>query len=203
MLLILLATLITTALNLGATFYNVRLLRQLRPPKDNKEYSVSIVSLLSLLHTQRSSVHTGWIDADYPPELQVHLPTVGLSIVEGPHFTLHADADWGTIFPAPNEGFIQLGPHKRWFIPSIYHQLHCLDAIRVAYVVNGSYAPQHTQHCLRYLRQAVLCNADTTLEETEWVENANGTMVPAADGVGMIHKCRDWTVLRKWMEENA
>ncbi|GJJ06127.1 hypothetical protein Clacol_000316 [Clathrus columnatus] len=182
MFLLLLATIIVTGLNIGATYYNVSLLRQLHPPTP-KQYS--------------------WKDGDYPPQLPLQLDTVGLSIVEGPHFTLTADDDWGTLFPTPNEGFIQIGPDKRWFIPAMYHQLHCLDAIRVAFVLNGSYAAMHTQHCLRYLRQAVLCGADMTLEETKFVENKHGVKVPAADGVGMIHRCKDWTTLRGWMEENA
>ncbi|KAF8514434.1 hypothetical protein BU17DRAFT_52579, partial [Hysterangium stoloniferum] len=144
-----------------------------------------------------------WVGADYPAQIPLTLQTVGMSVVEGPHFTLYSDSDWGTIFPSPNEGFIQFGPDKRWFIPAIYHQLHCLDAIRVSFVTNGSYAAAHTQHCLRYLRQAVLCSADMTLEETVWKTNLHGKRVPAADGVGMVHRCKDWTVLREWMETNA
>jgi len=114
-----------------------------------------------------------------------------------------ADADWGSIFPKPDDGFIRLGPKGRLFILALYHQLHCLDVMRVSFVLNGTNAAHHVEHCLRYLRLALLCQADTTLEETALTPQPDGSEKAGASGVGMVHRCKDWSVLRRWMEENS
>lgn len=81
------------------------------------------------------------------------------------------------------------------------HQLHCLDIIRVGFVVNGTNAAHHIEHCLRYLRQVVLCYADITLEVDTPVM-VDGQLEHAAGGVGMVHRCKDWTAVRSYLEEN-
>ncbi|TID26408.1 hypothetical protein E2P81_ATG00884 [Venturia nashicola] len=52
---------------------------------------------------------------------------------------------------------------------SIFHQLHCLTAIFSDYVTIGEgevpkIPPSHTLHCFDYLRQAIMCYGDSTLE---------------------------------------
>ena len=95
-----------------------------------------------------------------------------------------------------------LGPNNRTFMVSMYHQLHCLDAIRVGFIVNGSDAYPHIQHCLRFLRQILLCKADTTLEPADEIRtNPDGMIVSGSSPEGMIHRCRDWTKVRRYLEE--
>ncbi|KAI0676379.1 hypothetical protein C8Q78DRAFT_1065231 [Trametes maxima] len=82
--------------------------------------------------------------------------------------------------------------------------LHCLDVLRVAFASNrtGTSDPHtraHVTHCLRYLRQAVLCHADATLEPDE-PGVRDGRWEHAASGVGAVHRCRDWTVLRRYLD---
>ncbi|KAH7907580.1 hypothetical protein BJ138DRAFT_1014251, partial [Hygrophoropsis aurantiaca] len=83
--------------------------------------------------------------------------------------------DWRSTdyFPRAN-GFVKL----RWraFGISMFHQM-CLQMIRHA-VLYPNTAGGHTHHCLNLLRQAVLCAADVTLS--------------GMDGVGVVHVCRDW-----------
>lgn len=51
----------------------------------------------------------------------------------------------------------------------------------------------HSAHCFDYLRQALMCAADTTLEgKTE-----------AGPGWGSEHECTDYDALLEWANEHA
>ncbi|OJT08125.1 hypothetical protein TRAPUB_980 [Trametes pubescens] len=148
-----------------------------------------------------------YVGDDFPAELPLNLPPAALVLSsDATHFSLTADDDWGTLFPL-SDGFTTLrasgsaNAPGRTFLVSMVHQLHCLDAIRVAFVTNRTGAAHHVEHCLRYLRQTVLCHADTTLEPDE-PGVRDGRWEHAASGVGAVHRCRDWTVLRKWLDEH-
>lgn len=52
----------------------------------------------------------------------------------------------------------------------------------------------HTKHCLEYLRNSIVCSADSALEP--WKEELHGV-----DGFGSRHMCRDFGALFKWAEE--
>ncbi|KAG1883213.1 hypothetical protein F4604DRAFT_1879003 [Suillus subluteus] len=152
-------------------------------------FTLHSVSVLNELLPPTPHVHT-YVGDDHPSQLPLELPSVGLELESGEgHFSLYNDDDWGTLFPS--DGFVGLGPNNRTFLVSLYHQFHCLDIIR------------HIQHCLRYLRQALLCHADTTLEvDIPQISPEDGKLYHTANGVGSVHRCRDWTVLRQFMLEN-
>lgn len=85
------------------------------------------------------------------------------------------------------------------YMISLFHQLHCLSYI-VAHYQEG-YAgtkltdevAHHSAHCFDYLRQAIMCAADTNLEgETE-----------AGPGWGSKHMCTDYDALLAWANENS
>ncbi|KAI0323818.1 hypothetical protein GY45DRAFT_1357458 [Cubamyces sp. BRFM 1775] len=167
-----------------------------------------------------------YIGDDFPTELPIELPRVGLAFTSGePYFSTYADDEWGAIFP-PNDGFLPIGPPhlNRTFLLSFVHQLHCLDVLRVGYALpndapssnlessphgNEQGSPggrkaefaHHVQHCLRYLRQTILCHADTTLEESRvgWKDGKWGYL---ASGYGSVHRCKDWTALRRYLGEH-
>lgn len=77
-----------------------------------------------------------------------------------------------------------------------------------------SYAvTSHAEHCLDYLREALLCYSDTTLEPVEEVRvDENGVAADesstnvhidqVAMGWGVTHRCRDWSALRDYMSDN-
>ena len=50
-------------------------------------------------------------------------------------------------------------------------------------------ADYHIYHCFDYIRQAIMCNADTTLEKARVVD---GEIVRGVDGWGVAHECRDY-----------
>ncbi|KAG1753370.1 hypothetical protein EDB19DRAFT_1600046, partial [Suillus lakei] len=167
----------------------------------NVMFTLHSISVLNELLPPAPHVHT-YIGDDHPSQLPLELPHVGLELESGEgHFSLYDDDDWGTLFPS--DGFVALGPNNRTFLVSLYHQFHCLDIIRVGYVVNRTHAAEHIQHCLRYLRQALLCHADTTLEvDIPQISQDDGKLYHTANGVGSVHRCRDWTVLRQYMLEH-
>ncbi|KAJ5223906.1 hypothetical protein N7468_008448 [Penicillium chermesinum] len=77
-----------------------------------------------------------------------------------------------------SQGFIYSKQFREPRALVVYHNLHCLDALREVYyaAVNGTLAQrdgghhhhekdaEHVRHCLDYLRQSVMCAADTNLE---------------------------------------
>ncbi len=57
----------------------------------------------------------------------------------------------------------------------------------------------HTYHCVEYMRQAVRCTADPTLDPTFLVgEHGNH----ATFGSGATHVCRDYEKLFQWAEDH-
>ncbi|KAJ3003733.1 hypothetical protein NUW54_g5155 [Trametes sanguinea] len=184
--------------------------------------AANIAFILYLFHMLKSLVPAEreytYVGDDFPAQLPLKLPAVGLVLSsDASHFSLYADDDWGSLFPL-SDGFSTLHPavlhphphqqqapnspsNGRTFLISMVHQLHCLDVLRVAFVANRTGAPQHVAHCLRYLRQAVLCHADATLEPDE-PGVRDGRWEHAASGVGAVHRCRDWTALRRYLDEH-
>lgn len=88
---------------------------------------------------------------------------------------------------------------------SVFHQLHCLNHVRTflftlkagmdynntveTYDSLLKHQEDHVYHCFDYIRQALMCNADLTVE---WPKTeANGERV-AVDGWGVQHQCKNW-----------
>ncbi|KAG6143403.1 hypothetical protein E4U12_001447 [Claviceps purpurea] len=85
---------------------------------------------------------------------------------------------------------------------SVYHQMHCLYRARRGYFIaaagNASGVElEHLSHCWDYLRQSIMCSADTTLEWMGSTPEEDGST-----GWGYQHKCRDWSAISSWAEEN-
>ncbi|EEA19804.1 hypothetical protein TMatcc_009947 [Talaromyces marneffei ATCC 18224] len=85
------------------------------------------------------------------------------------------------------------------YMMSVFHQLHCLSYLVQAYqsAFAGTALTQelahHSSHCFDYLRQSIMCAADTTLEgKTE-----------SGPGWGSTHQCKDYDALLKWANEHS
>jgi len=61
---------------------------------------------------------------------------------------------------------------------------------------------EHAAHCLSYLRQLLLCHADTALEPARLADTVSGGQTQAVYGEGTTHVCRDWSQVRAWAEDN-
>ena len=52
----------------------------------------------------------------------------------------------------------------------------------------------HRDHCLDYIRQAIMCHGDATFETI----NEHGVL----DGMGGTHQCRDFDLMFSWAYEH-
>jgi hypothetical protein len=108
-------------------------------------------------------------------------------------------AEWDELRPA-GRGYVYLGESYFSFGVSMWHQLHCLNHLRKV-LTRGDDGSDHTEHCFHYLRQGILCAADTTLEPGgPAMLLADGQLV--ATGGNVTHTCRDWKLVYEWMEDN-
>jgi hypothetical protein len=97
---------------------------------------------------------------------------------------------------------------------SVFHQLHCLNHIRTflftlkagidyntateTYENLLKAQEDHVYHCFDYVRQALMCQADLTVE---WPRTeADGTRV-AVDGWGVAHQCKNWVSFQEFFSE--
>ncbi|KAK9772046.1 hypothetical protein AB5N19_11667 [Seiridium cardinale] len=89
------------------------------------------------------------------------------------------------------------------FTTSMTHQLHCLWAIVQTYsgLSSGHPIPDdhhwHMIHCFSYMRQSILCAADTALEgkATTFPDDNSGS-----DGWDAKHVCKDINQVRDYLE---
>lgn len=88
---------------------------------------------------------------------------------------------------------------------SVFHQLHCLNHVRTflftlkagmdynttaeTYESLLKSQEDHVYHCFDYIRQALMCNADLTVE---WPRTEEDGRRIAVDGWGVSHQCKNW-----------
>ncbi|GKT92641.1 hypothetical protein CT0861_06184 [Colletotrichum tofieldiae] len=121
---------------------------------------------------------------------------------------------WGNLMP-PGRGFVVVRnqtalpdmPSLHQDLPeqhalvSVYHQLHCLWSTKESYFrLRDGLAEDtdelHLSHCWDYLRQTIMCAADTTLE---WMPNPTQEI---SKGWGYRHECRSWDEIYDWTARN-
>ncbi|KAH7021010.1 uncharacterized protein B0I36DRAFT_434935 [Microdochium trichocladiopsis] len=125
---------------------------------------------------------------NHTDEMWQRLSPPGDGIVEVPNaFTYSLPAS----LPAPNNP----ETHKVYGV-SMFHQLHCLNFLRFAYypeTMADSMEPHeitaHRDHCLDYIRQAIMCAGDSTFEPLT---------VVGINGMGATHQCRNFERLFSW-----
>lgn len=92
----------------------------------------------------------------------------------------------------------------------VFHQIHCLNAVRKQMYFQHYYADQfpngpdemhwmHQRHCLHMVLQSLTCNANVDIVPHRWVENDE---IPFAQ-FSIKRKCRNFDNLRRWNRENA
>ncbi|KAI1794463.1 hypothetical protein LXA43DRAFT_142224 [Ganoderma leucocontextum] len=134
-----------------------------------------------------------------------HPRNVALVTEETYHYWPNTPQDWESMTPAGSKGFVRLGPQNRLFGVSMYHQLHCLGRLQQATAEDFDSAEPRkldggeVHHCLNYLRQTLLCAANVRLEP---LTRDRGSGALKTDGIGLEHRCRDWTVVRREVEAN-
>jgi hypothetical protein len=94
-------------------------------------------------------------------------------------------------------------PNATVFTTSMTHQLHCLYAVVEVYsgLTSNTPLPEdhhwHMIHCFDYMRQAIMCSADMSLEglETTFPDHNGGS-----DGWDSKHVCRNYDKVRERLE---
>ncbi|KAF6809536.1 hypothetical protein CSOJ01_06827 [Colletotrichum sojae] len=117
---------------------------------------------------------------------------------------------WSSLIPARGGFFThpKIAPEESCF--AVFHQLHCLDTIRLAlYEAQGDFTQHkrenadgghnhahdvyHIGHCFDLLRQTIMCKPDLTVEVAS--ETLGGVT-----GFGTEHRCINWQQLMDWMK---
>lgn len=70
---------------------------------------------------------------------------------------------------------------------ALFHQLECLGIIRREYANHAS--TKLGEHCLNYLRESILCLADTRLE------SVRSALPPNIVSLAGDYQCKDWTAV--------
>ena len=103
--------------------------------------------------------------------------------------------------------------HGEVYDISVFHQLHCLAHIRrhlftlqasmdrenqqEIYDILLQPEEDHVFHCFDYIRQALICAGDMTVE---WPRTEKDGRRFAVDGWGVTHECKDWVGARTLYE---
>lgn len=135
-----------------------------------------------------------------------------MTTIKSERFGLYANSsDWDSILPH-GDGFFYHPDDGQHYLLAHYHNLHCLRSLRhyldIAMVSNPDYKfntmdKGHVDHCLIYLRQIALCNADVTLEPANHKQvTPDGKVAETVTGVGVMHRCTDWSQIWEYMEDN-
>ena len=143
-----------------------------------------------------------FIGSDHPKRLPIEEKLIKMTVQESVHYDImapEAETEWlwtATI----GDGHVRIGKEQRMFAVAMFHELHCLRAIRGAIEKgwnNTSHARQaHILHCYNYLRQWTLCAADATLEPGDFTKRNFTT-----ERIGATHTCIDWTAAYEMMSE--
>ncbi|KAF2851591.1 hypothetical protein T440DRAFT_447799 [Plenodomus tracheiphilus IPT5] len=129
---------------------------------------------------------------------------------------------WLDLMPR-GDGFIDVPEYKSYTLPppmhypetpgqevyaiALFHQLHCLMSISgfmdklVMQIRQRDFTlsegeVDHNDHCFNYLRNAIMCCGDTTLEGQSQAPMFKDT--PATDGNGAVHICRNYDEIAAW-----
>jgi hypothetical protein len=115
-------------------------------------------------------------------------------------------AQWSTMLPTNGTGMLYLGPDLHPFSIGLFHQLKCLNILRVALTeelsrYNTTVPKQAEQsdlvkHCMGYIRQMILCRSELRLEN---VKASHGRSVTNSD---VTHTCKDWSAVYAAAEAN-
>ena len=124
---------------------------------------------------------------------------VVMEVEESVHYSLTDGAHEEWMYGNPNGGgTYRVGPFNRTLVDTMFHQLHCVRTMHKLLAEGGTeITDRHAQHCLRYLREEILCEANTTLEPGDFT-TSNFTEKRA----GATYVCRDWTQVYNEVEQN-
>ncbi|OAL01238.1 hypothetical protein IQ06DRAFT_347294 [Phaeosphaeriaceae sp. SRC1lsM3a] len=98
---------------------------------------------------------------------------------------------------------------------SVYHELHCLEALRRSTLREHYYANMtangldhddrvihHLTHCIEYIRRTIMCHADVSVYTATWIADSHET--PNKDLIsGGERECVNWEAIDAWSRSRA
>ncbi|KAF7324952.1 hypothetical protein MKEN_00537600 [Mycena kentingensis (nom. inval.)] len=126
------------------------------------------------------------------------------------------DANWDDLY---NFGISQISksearllPNKTHPIPGdennyiaeldVFHNLHCLNMIRKGlhkdYYQEQAMELDHLDHCIDWIRQALMCASDTSVIVWQWDPKQQKTTFQG----DVAHTCRNFELVRQWGKEH-
>jgi hypothetical protein len=113
-------------------------------------------------------------------------------------------------YTLPLPTHFELSPDQHIYNIAVFHEIHCLMHMSgyidklIMQIRNKDFTIDeslvgHNDHCVNYLRNALMCCGDTTLEgqsQAKVFEHIVGT-----DGTGAVHVCRSYDDIRAWAEK--
>ncbi|MCJ1357639.1 MAG: hypothetical protein MMC33_007635 [Icmadophila ericetorum] len=171
---------------------------------------LSILLQVVLARTPESKVQKSWL----PPEI-TRIELFKFHKVYGEPPSDEVKKAWNDLMPT-GRGFVHIKNDtalpdvprfnqsitEQHAMVSVFHQLHCLYMTREAYynALAGNLDEVnhiHLAHCWDYLRQALMCYSDTTLE---WLPAPPDDI--GSTGWGYQHTCRNFDAVYSWAVEN-
>ncbi|KAI0149273.1 hypothetical protein BJ166DRAFT_582486 [Pestalotiopsis sp. NC0098] len=121
-----------------------------------------------------------------------------IAIGKDPSLTVRAPEEWG------------FGPDAHLGVLDVFHQIHCLNALRRGIYYEHYFAPSmgdiktdvffnHMGHCMSILLQNIMCSASLDVITHNWVK---GHRLPVPD-FSIQHQCRDIEAVVEWQAENS
>ncbi|KAJ7736775.1 hypothetical protein DFH07DRAFT_842772 [Mycena maculata] len=161
---------------------------------------LTVILKAGLLLSLKNYSLTGPPAAEFPRAFPVgELEHVRMFVEDTAHFQMDDDLEWDSL--SPGDGLVYLGDDHQPFIPSMFHQLRCLNIIRRAVVdleasgTNETVQPTDLgHHCVNYLRQMVLCRGDLALDRV--------LGKPFPNVFPDTYQCRDWSTVYHEVEKN-
>ena len=145
----------------------------------------------------------GYIGRDYPVKLPIRLNQVQASFDCSTRYALNtsiAGEIWEKSTDTRSGGFVRLGPDRRVFAISLFHELHCISVISklLNQTTHTPGVDVHMGHCLNYLRMFIQCNADATEEPVVKVS----TLKSQGCAPSFIRRCSDWNAVYDFVSRN-
>ncbi|TCD71628.1 hypothetical protein EIP91_007375 [Steccherinum ochraceum] len=144
-----------------------------------------------------------YVGPDYPPALPLSVPKVLLASDASHRYQMDTPdgaAEWASLTPG-GDGLVYLGPERVPYTISMVHQLRCMNTLRQSILEDRS-NPETAEpsdlarHCLNYLKQMMLCRADTYMETFQY-DNSHGPIDLFA-----MYECKDWGAVHEAIKEN-
>lgn len=164
---------------------------------------VRMFGYLSARHSMASHDYAACNEHSLSPCLDISTDPVEMILEETVRYDVGSklsNLEWlSTRAPWGNGGYVRVGDNHHVYGIAMIHQLHCVEMIARALADPGTSVagPPHIAHCLQYLKQLFLCNADTTLEPYDFLKRDF-----ASHPVGATRTCRNWAAVYAAAAEN-